>query len=144
MEVAIRVFAYDVEVQAYEDNVWSDLHLGKDWSKNEHYRIWGKPVYAMAVELFCIFKKTYPNTKLDGSDENMEKQKTDYWGAFDYGGSGNHFYIRHGDVVALYAHLQKGSLNSKFTEIGKIVKKEIFEVRLVILGIQPPTSSYSH
>jgi len=119
-----QVFAYDVGVQAYEDNGWSDLLPGKDGSKNEHYRIWGKPVYAMADGVVLHFQKDIPNnTKLDGSDENMEKQKADYWGAFDYGGSGNHFYIRHGNVVALYAHLQKGSLNSKFTEKGKIVKK---------------------
>ncbi|MBL8008318.1 MAG: peptidoglycan DD-metalloendopeptidase family protein [Ignavibacteria bacterium] len=122
-----QVFAYDVGVQKYENNAWSDLYPDKDWTKNAHYRIWGKPVYAMADGVVLHFENNIPNnTVLDGSDENLEKQKNDYWGSFDYGGSGNHFYIRHGDVVALYAHLQKGSLNSKFTTNGKIVKKGDF------------------
>lgn len=119
-----QVFAYDVGVQAYKNNAWSDLYPDKGWDKNENYRIWGKPVYAMADGVVLHFENNIPNnTKLDGSDENLEKQKNDYWGSFDYGGSGNHFYIRHGDVVALYAHLQKGSLNSNFLQKGKIVKK---------------------
>ncbi|MBE0662608.1 MAG: peptidoglycan DD-metalloendopeptidase family protein [Bacteroidales bacterium] len=119
-----QVFAYDVGVQAYEKTQFTDVLPGKKGDKNDHFRIWGKPVYAMADGVVLHFQKDIPNnTKLDGSDENMEKQKTDYWGSFDYGGSGNHFYIKHGDVVALYAHLQKGSLNSKLTAKGKIVKK---------------------
>jgi hypothetical protein len=56
----------------------------------------------------------------------MEKQKDELWGSFDYGGSGNHFYIKHGNVVALYAHLQKGSLNRKFTKNSAVVKKGDF------------------
>lgn len=119
-----QVFAYDLGVQAYESNAWRDLLPGKDWSKNEHYRIWGKPVYAMADGTVMHFENNIPNNwKPDGSDANMKKQKDELWGSFDYGGSGNHFYIRHGNVVALYAHLQKGSLNSKFTKNGAVVKK---------------------
>ena len=73
------------------------------------------------------FENNIPNNwKPDGSDEGMKKQKDELWGSFDYGGSGNHFYIRHGNVVALYAHLQKGSLNSKFLQKGKAVKKGDF------------------
>jgi hypothetical protein len=122
-----QVFAYDVGVQAYENDKWSDVYPGKDGTKNEHRRIWGKPVYAMASGVVLHFQKDIPNnTKLDGSKKNMEKQKKDYWGSFDHGGAGNHFYIRHGNVVALYAHLQKGSLNPKLTSKGKTVKKGDF------------------
>ncbi|MCH5599618.1 peptidoglycan DD-metalloendopeptidase family protein [Niabella ginsengisoli] len=119
-----QVFAYDLGVQAYVNNGWTGVHPGKAGDKNEHHRIWGKPVYAMADGTVLHFESNIPNnTKLDGSKENMQKQKDDYWGSFDYGGSGNHFYIRHGDVVALYAHLQKGSLTSKFKKNGAVVKK---------------------
>lgn len=122
-----QVFAYDVAVQAWVKDKWMSLHPDKDGTKNEHHRIWGKPVYAMADGVVIHFQKDIPNnTKLDGSDENMEKQKKDYWGSYDHGGAGNHFYIRHGDVVALYAHLQKGSLNSALTAKGKQVKKGDF------------------
>ena len=119
-----QVFAYDLGVQAYESNAWRDLLPGKDWSENANYRIWGKPVYAMADGTVMHFEGNIPNNwKPDGSDANMKKQKDELWGSFDYGGSGNHFYIRHGNVVALYAHLQKGSLTSKFKTVGAVVKK---------------------
>ncbi len=120
-----QVFAYDLGVQAYADNGWRDLlPPATDWGKNENYRIWGKPVYAMADGTVMHFESNIPNNwKPDGSDAGMKKQKDELWGSFDYGGSGNHFYIRHGNVVALYAHLQKGSLTSKFKKVGAVVKK---------------------
>ena len=122
-----QVFAYDVGAQAYESNAWRDLLPGKDWTDNKNYRIWGKSVCAMADGNVLHFENNIPNNwKPDGSDEGMKKQKDELWGSFDYGGSGNHFYIRHGNVVALYAHLQKGSLNSKFLQKGKAVKKGDF------------------
>lgn len=119
-----QVFAYDLGVEAYHDKSWQGLQPGKDSSKNEHFRIWGKPVYAMDEGTVLHFENNVPNNwKPDGSEEGMEKQKNELWGSFDYGGSGNHFYIRHGNVVALYAHLQKGSLSSSLLKNGATVKK---------------------
>lgn len=119
-----QVFAYDVSVQAYLDKSWTDLLKDKNGTENNHFRIWGKPVYAMADGKVLHFENNIPNNwKPDGSDEGMKKQKDELWGSYDYGGSGNHFYIKHGNVVALYAHLQNGSLNSKFRQVGKTVKK---------------------
>lgn len=119
-----QVFAYDIGVQAYRDKKWTGVHPGKDGSENSHSRIWGKPVYAMADGVVLHFENNIPNNwKPDGSDAGMKKQKDELWGSFDYGGSGNHFYIRHGNVVALYAHMQKGSLTSKFLKNGATVKK---------------------
>lgn len=119
-----QVFAYDMGVQAYENKAWRDLHPNKDWSENKNFRIWGKPVRAMDDGVVLHFENQIPNNwKPDGSDAGMKKQKDELWGAFDLGGGGNHFYIKHGSLVALYAHLQKGSLNSKFTKNGAVVKK---------------------
>ncbi len=119
-----QVFAYDLGVEAYENKAWRGLLPNKDGSKNENYRIWGKPVRAMADGIVLHFENNIPNNwKPDGSDEGMAKQKAELWGSFDYGGSGNHFYIRHGNVVALYAHLQKGSLTSALLKKGATVKK---------------------
>lgn len=119
-----QVFAYDIGVQAYKDKKWTGVHPGKDGSENAHSRIWGKPVYAMEDGIVLHFENNIPNNwKPDGSDAGMKKQKDELWGSFDYGGSGNHFYIRHGNVVALYAHLQKGSLTSKLMKVGATVKK---------------------
>ncbi|MCC7467393.1 MAG: peptidoglycan DD-metalloendopeptidase family protein, partial [Saprospiraceae bacterium] len=38
------------------------------------------------------------------------------------GGAGNHFYIQHGENIALYAHFQKGSLTANLMQVGKVVK----------------------
>ncbi len=94
---------------------------------NTPFPNWEKPVRAMANGVVLHFENKIPNNwKPDGSDAGMEKQKDELWGAFDYGGSGNHFYIKHGNVVALYAHLQKGSLNPRFAKNGAVVKKGDF------------------
>lgn len=119
-----QVFGYDVGVKAFEKNAWGDLYKGKDGTENKHYRIWGKPVYAMADGKVLHYENNIPNNwKPDGSDEGLLKQENELWGSFDLGGSGNHIYIKHGKVVALYAHLQKGSLNKNFLRKGKKVKK---------------------
>lgn len=119
-----QVFAYDLGAQAYVSNAWTGLHPGKAGDKNEHHRIWGKSLYAMADGVILHFENNIPNNvKLDGSEENMKKQQDEFWGAFDYGHCGNHFYIRHGNVVAVYAHMQKGSLNASFMQVGKTIKK---------------------
>ncbi|MEP6951150.1 MAG: peptidoglycan DD-metalloendopeptidase family protein, partial [Ginsengibacter sp.] len=119
-----QVFAYDLGVQAYESDAWRDLLPNKNWEENDHYRIWGKPIHAMADGIVLHFENNIPNNwKPDGSDAGMKKQQDKLWGSFEYGGSGNHFYIRHGNNVALYAHMQKGSLNSSFLQKGKAVKK---------------------
>lgn len=119
-----QVFAYDMGVQRYENDKWSDLHPGKDGSENDHYRIWGKPVRAMADGVVIHFQNNITNNwKPDGSDSGMKKQKDELWGSFDQGHGGNHVYVKHGNVVALYAHLQKGSLPAKFCALGASVKQ---------------------
>ena len=37
-------------------------------------------------------------------------------------GAGNHYFIQHGDVVVLYAHMQAGSLNPALAHVGATVK----------------------
>jgi hypothetical protein len=119
-----QVFAYDLGVEAYKDKAWRGLLPNKDGSKNEDYRIWGKPIRAMADGTVLHFENNIPNNwKPDGSDEGMEKQKAELWGSFAHGGAGNHLFIRHGNVVALYAHMQKGSVTASLLKKGAKVKK---------------------
>ncbi len=119
-----QVFAYDLGVTAYADKAWSGLLPNTDGTKNENFRIWGKPVRAMADGIVLQFDNDVPNNwKPDGSKAGLKKQKDELWGSFPYGGGGNHFYIRHGNVVALYAHMQKGSLTSSLLKNGTTVKK---------------------
>jgi hypothetical protein len=127
-----QVFAYDMGVSGY-DNGWKDALPNKDGSKNDHFRIWGKPIYAMADGYVLQALNDCPNNAgpMPGglsqaqADQFMVDQKTNYWGAYESqgGGGGNHLNIRHSGLVALYAHLQKGSIPSKFLTANAQVKK---------------------
>ena len=125
-----QVFAYDFGVVGYQSS-WNGIEKGKKGNENSHNLIWGKPIRAMADGVVLRFENNIPNnwapfppnkTK-EFYDQLGEKQKNELWGSFPYGGSGNHFYIRHGDLVALYAHMQKGSLTPELMKAGAIVKK---------------------
>jgi hypothetical protein len=116
----LQVFAYDMGVFGYtSDGIsggWSNLLPGKDGTQNSHYRVWGKPVYAMADGTVVEFLNDCPNNPKPGVKDTAS------YNQYDYGKGGNHFYIQHGDNIALYAHLQKGSLNPKLMTVGAMVK----------------------
>jgi hypothetical protein len=101
-------------VQAYVNGKWTSLKSG-DGSQNSDFRVWGKPIYAMADGVIVSFNNNVPNNPKPG-------QKADFSG-YEGGGAGNHFYIQHGDVIALYAHMQKGTLTAGLMQKGKQVKK---------------------
>ena len=97
-----QIFAHDIVMQAVDPqtNEWSELMPGGSNSNNEDYRIWGKPVRAVADGVVEAW--------FDGMDTNT------VLGQFPTPTpspvSGNNFWIRHGNVLVLYAHLQKGTL----------------------------------
>ena len=104
-------------VMAWDSNLnkWNSILPGKSGDKNEDYRSWGKPVYAMVDGMVVQFKNDIPNNPKPGTDLSPPQIV-----------EGNHFYIQHGDELALYAHLQKGSLNSNFLTKGAHVNKGDF------------------
>ncbi|MEO7578765.1 MAG: peptidoglycan DD-metalloendopeptidase family protein [Massilia sp.] len=109
-----QLFAYDMGVVAFDANSskWSELLPGTDGSRNEHYRIWGKPVYAMADGSVLAFKNDMPaNTRM-----GLQRPTPDPV-------EGNHFWLQHGDEAVLYAHMQAGSLNPDLASIGAPVKR---------------------
>jgi hypothetical protein len=98
----VQLFGYDMAVVAYDlqDDAWTGLLPGGSKDKNEDYRVWGKPIYAMAdgtVDSWANDKPTNPNPPADLSPPEPVE--------------GNHFYIQHGPEIVLYAHFQPGSLN---------------------------------
>jgi hypothetical protein len=96
-------------------NEWSSLLPGKAGDKNEHYRIWGKPVYAMADGVVVQSENTRPNNPKPGEDLSPPDPV-----------EGNHFYIQHGDELVLYAHFQQGSLNAALMPKGSAVEEGDF------------------
>lgn len=127
-----QVFAYDLGVSGYED-WWSDLHPEKDGTKNEHFRVWGKNVYAMADGYVLEALNECPGNPApipgglseEDYEAKMTEQKDKYWGAYENqgGGAGNHLFIRHGNLVALYAHMQPGTISNQLLTKGAPVKK---------------------
>src|SRR5436309_5665946 len=58
-------------------------------------------------------------------------QMNSFWGLYDsahggesvvHAGAGNHFYLQHGNEVALYAHMQEGTLNPALLHVGAAFK----------------------
>ncbi len=108
-----QVYAYDMGVYGYNDG-WSNLLPGKDGTQNNHHRVWGKPVYAMADGVIVESSNNCPNNPTPG-------EEADYSG-FPSGKAGNHFYIQHGENIVLYAHMIQSSLNQNLLAVGSIVK----------------------
>jgi hypothetical protein len=112
-----QLFAYDMGVMAFDQalNDWNEKLPGKDGSANNHYRIWGKPIYAMADGTVLGFKNDMAtNTKMGPQDPTPSPVE------------GNHFWLQHGDEAVVYAHMQLGSLNAKFTKMGAVIKRGEF------------------
>lgn len=108
-----QLFAYDMGVVGWDANAkqWSDLLPGGKSTKNEDYRVWGKPIRAMAdgtVVAFADQYNTNPSPPADLSPPDPVE--------------GNHFYIQHGDELVLYAHLQRNTLNSALERVGATVR----------------------
>ena len=116
-----QLFAYDLDVAIFDPaaKTWSSLHPGTNGDNNSDLRIWGKPVTAVADGYILEGITDVPNnphplhwTSDADLQQQLDQQQTLYWGSYKNGGAGNHFYIQHGDEVVLYAHMQKGSLDS--------------------------------
>ncbi|MGH3909456.1 MAG: peptidoglycan DD-metalloendopeptidase family protein, partial [Pseudonocardiaceae bacterium] len=112
-----QLFAYDMGVVAWDalKLQWSGVLPGKAGDKNEHYRIWGKPIYAMADGKVVDFANDRPNNPKPGEDLSPPDPV-----------EGNHFYLQHGDELMLYAHFQKGSLNAALLAKGEAVEEGDF------------------
>lgn len=110
---SLQAFAYDMGVMAFDlvTHSWSDLLPGTDGTKNEHSRIWGKPIYAMAAGKVVEFANDRSNNPKPGVDLSPPDPV-----------EGNHFYLQHGDELVLYAHFIKGSLNANLLFKGAQVK----------------------
>ena len=129
-----QLFAYDMIVAVWDSAAKQPNRLlpGKNGSKNDHYRIWGKPIHAMADGTVAHFldgvgANYFPGTGNDAGpwkeapwDTSTQAGKDKSW--TDHVGAGNHFYIRHGEELVLYAHMQSGTLPQKFLKKDAVVK----------------------
>jgi hypothetical protein len=108
-----QIYAHDIGCTAWDPSkkAFSSLLPGTDGSKNEHYRMYGKPVRALADGTVSSWH--------DGMDANTP-------GAFPDPTpdpvAGNHLWIKLGDELIVYTHLQKNSIPDSLKVSGAIVK----------------------
>lgn len=98
-----QIFAHDIEVEARSGGQWTNLVFGGNGSKNDHYRIWGKPVRALADGTIISFENDFDDNPVPG-----EKLSAD----------ANHVWVRHGNAKVLYTHFQKGSIPSELHQVN--------------------------
>lgn len=105
-----QFYAYDFKVEGWDDKAkqWSNRFPGKDGSKNEHYRAYGKAVIAVA-----------DGTVLDFKDGVKENEGNGGGGS----GGGNWFKISNGKETICYYHMQPGTLTKEFLKKNAKVKK---------------------
>ncbi|MEM9917807.1 MAG: peptidoglycan DD-metalloendopeptidase family protein [Bacteroidota bacterium] len=111
-----QVFGLDLVAKAWDGSKWTHVLPGKSGKKNNHFRVYGKPVYAMADGIVIGFK----NNHIENPNPPKKINKDKY---ANWSGAGNHFYVKHGNEVVLYAHFIPGSLNKSLMKKGAKVKK---------------------
>ncbi len=110
-------FAHDMGVVGWDEDEgeWSKFHPGTSGNENSHYRVWGKPVYAMDDGVVVTCEDGYPDDPADGDAGPLPDGSS-------IPGGGNHWWIRHGEEVALYAHMKQWSLNQELCFEGAEVE----------------------
>jgi hypothetical protein len=103
-----QIFAHDIGVAGWNGSGWSGVLPGTDGTKNEHYRIWGKPVRAVADGTVVTWD--------DGMDDNTVLGKFPVPTPSPVGG--NNIVIQHGTEVVKYCHFQKGSMPAELKVKG--------------------------
>jgi len=107
-----QIFAHDITVKAKDGGNWNRLLPGKPGDKNEDYRVWGKPVRAVADGVVADYFDGMATNTVLGKFPSPTPNPVD----------GNHFWIQHSDLFVRYAHLQKNSLPADLKKKGAPVK----------------------
>ena len=115
-----QIFAHDLAVEGFDPakKTWSQLLPGGSYMNNEDYRIWGKPLRALADGTVQSWRdEMATNTITKDADGHLQ-----FPDPTPQPVTGNHFWIRHGTVRVLYAHLQSGTLPASLMVKGAPVK----------------------
>jgi len=100
-----QIYAHDMGKVRWDSDLekWVGQH-GKSDTNNADFLVWNQPVYAMADGVVVDFS--------EGHEDNVPGTK---------GPTANSFSIQHGDEIAWYGHLKKGTLNTDLMVKGKTV-----------------------
>jgi len=97
-----QIYAHDIGVVGWgtASKSWSGLVPGGEKSKNDGYRIWGKPVRAVADGTVESFDDGMADNTVLGEFPSPTPSPV----------GGNSFTIKHGTELVKYSHLRKGSM----------------------------------
>jgi hypothetical protein len=119
-----QLFAYDVGVSVESGSGHLSRLPGTDGTKNEHSRIWGKPIYAIADGTVVHFRNNFPdNPRPLQAGEEYDTTFPDLyqqWQALG-DGNGNFFTIETASETVVYAHMIAGTLNPALLSPGAAV-----------------------
>jgi Bacterial tandem repeat domain 1/Peptidase family M23 len=108
-----QIYAHDIGCTGWDasKNAFSGLLPGTDGTKNEHYRIYGKPVRAMADGTVSSWHDGMAANTPGGFPKPTPNPA-----------GGNHIWIQHGDELVVYTHLQNNSIPDSLQVKGAVVK----------------------
>lgn len=129
-----QVFALDMGVLGWNGNAWSQRFPGADGPERENFRIYGMPVHAMADGVVCWALNDHEERPT--TEETPTKSPSQ--GKFVKGG--NQVFVQHGDEIAVYAHLQRGSIPQELLIPGAAVKEGQYLGKVGLSG----SSSHPH
>jgi hypothetical protein len=118
-----QIFAHDIGVVGFDpqSQQWSQT-FGTSYSNNEDYRIWGKPVRAIADGDVISYRDTMDNNiiKVVSGKLQFPEKPT---GAPNDWGRGNYILVRITNAeLVMFCHFQKGSIPNLLKQEGAKVK----------------------
>jgi hypothetical protein len=105
-----QIYAHDIGIVGW-DGKWSGLLPGKDGSKNEDYRIYNKPVRAIANGTVSSWLDTMDENTVLGKFPNPTPSPV----------TGNHIIVQHGTELVQYCHFRKGTIPAPLKTVGAVV-----------------------
>jgi hypothetical protein len=116
-----QIFAHDIGVVGWNGKTksWSSLLPGGSKMKNADYRIWDKPVRAMADGTVEDWLETMDNNTIVADANGSLQFPTPTPSPV----TGNFVLIRHGTEVMKYCHLRKGSIPDALKVDGAVVRE---------------------
>ncbi|QQP98631.1 peptidoglycan DD-metalloendopeptidase family protein [Lysobacter enzymogenes] len=118
-----QAFGLDTSVTGWDGDSWDSRRPGGAANKPEGQRAYGLPLYAMADGIVCESLndlpewKNYPRVSKEIEPEPVAPSTG------QYSAGGNFLKIKSGDEVALYAHMQPGSIPAELLVPGATIKQ---------------------
>lgn len=118
-----QAFGLDTHVQGWNNTTWSVSYPDGDTTRPESARAYGMPLYAMSTGTVCSALNDLPEWEnYPRVSKKIEPEpKSPSTGGYSAGG--NHVYVKTGDEISLYAHMQPGSIPSELLQPGATIKQ---------------------